>query len=677
MRRTATLSIGVLLLALFAVPALATVYPPGPGGLCPGPQSVYTIQNPAAACHPVVGDTVLGVGGIITGIDAKPTGFAYYIQTAGGAPWTGIDFFIGTNPVAYGLGDSIVVDSAQVAEYGGGSELTSPGGSFGVRLFINRISTGNPLPPFHVGTCNELQELNTNTNAEQWEGMLVKINGPLRVARNSFTGGLGTSNSFLLVDNVVCPPSAIGPCDSVFVDGNTLTTYTPPNPGTFVSLVQGCYDQRSRGYRIQLRDGNDVTTTTPPNVVDAYPVADDTIRITFDRAVTQASAENTGNYTLASVGAVLGATLEASGMAVDLAINNGLVDGDNESVTVSGIVGAANGLPMTNPASRGFVNGVLPISLIQAADPAQLAANPCVDRSLFAGAGQATGNRLTFRGTVQAALPGALYYITDAAAQRSGVTCYAPIAPLTVGRQYLWAGRVQEYFGETEITDNLYLRDEGATALFPPMVRTCSVLRDTSCDATGLLENGEDYEGMLVKVVNVKVVSQQASPTDGFDVVGPAPGGGWVPDTLHINNRSSSVFSYPVDSLSRIDVTGVLRFDFGRFVISPRGNSDFTFHSAGVPSGTPAKVSFAVFPNPARVTKVAFALPRTDRVELGVFDLAGRQVATLAKGSFPAGVYTREWDGRDAQGGQARSGVYFVRLRVGPESYNLRAVHVQ
>jgi hypothetical protein len=43
-------------------------------------------------------------------------------------------------------------------------------------------------------------------------------------------------------------------------------------------------------------------------------------------------------------------------------------------------------------------------------------------------------------------------------------------------------------------------------------------------------------------------------------------------------------------------------------------------------------------------------------------------VATLASGYFGIGTYDRTWDGRDAAGRAAASGVYFARLAGDGES---------
>jgi flagellar hook assembly protein FlgD len=61
-------------------------------------------------------------------------------------------------------------------------------------------------------------------------------------------------------------------------------------------------------------------------------------------------------------------------------------------------------------------------------------------------------------------------------------------------------------------------------------------------------------------------------------------------------------------------------------------------------------------------------------VDLGVFDLQGRKVATLVRGTLEAGNYTHAWNGLDDSGRSAGSGVYFYRLKVGAETYTLRGI---
>ena len=60
---------------------------------------------------------------------------------------------------------------------------------------------------------------------------------------------------------------------------------------------------------------------------------------------------------------------------------------------------------------------------------------------------------------------------------------------------------------------------------------------------------------------------------------------------------------------------------------------------------------------------VTFALPaQAPDVDLAIYDVSGRRVATLAQGTLAAGPHTAHWDGVALAGGSVRPGVYFVRL---------------
>jgi hypothetical protein len=67
---------------------------------------------------------------------------------------------------------------------------------------------------------------------------------------------------------------------------------------------------------------------------------------------------------------------------------------------------------------------------------------------------------------------------------------------------------------------------------------------------------------------------------------------------------------------------------------------------------------------------VRFGLARADRVTARVYDLAGRQVRTLADRSFPAGEHELRWDGADDQGRPMARGVYFTRLRYAASGFD-------
>ncbi len=68
-------------------------------------------------------------------------------------------------------------------------------------------------------------------------------------------------------------------------------------------------------------------------------------------------------------------------------------------------------------------------------------------------------------------------------------------------------------------------------------------------------------------------------------------------------------------------------------------------------------------PNPFNpATRISFGLPTAGPIDLAVFDLCGRRVATLRQGFQPAGRHEVVWNGTDQAGRAVASGVYIYRL---------------
>jgi YVTN family beta-propeller protein len=72
------------------------------------------------------------------------------------------------------------------------------------------------------------------------------------------------------------------------------------------------------------------------------------------------------------------------------------------------------------------------------------------------------------------------------------------------------------------------------------------------------------------------------------------------------------------------------------------------------------------YPNPFNpTTRIRFDIPRPTRAQLVVYDVAGREVATLVDEEKTPGSYTVVWQGQDGRGRTVASGVYFYRLVAG------------
>jgi hypothetical protein len=71
------------------------------------------------------------------------------------------------------------------------------------------------------------------------------------------------------------------------------------------------------------------------------------------------------------------------------------------------------------------------------------------------------------------------------------------------------------------------------------------------------------------------------------------------------------------------------------------------------------------YPNPFNPsTQLSYSLPQAGQVSLVIYDVLGREVATLADAYQQTGRYTVTWNSAQNSGTPVSSGVYFARLRV-------------
>lgn len=84
------------------------------------------------------------------------------------------------------------------------------------------------------------------------------------------------------------------------------------------------------------------------------------------------------------------------------------------------------------------------------------------------------------------------------------------------------------------------------------------------------------------------------------------------------------------------------------------------------------------WPNPVNGSStIRFELERPSRARLRIFDAAGRLVRTILDEQVTAGSHTRVWDGRDEQGREAASGIYFYELDADGRRLSSKLVQVK
>jgi hypothetical protein len=669
----------VALLSVCSVASAAYRYPPGPPfRYCPDSVSIYQAQmsdttiNP---CFPSLDDTLFGMKGIVCGFRLRSTG-RIYMENSNAADYNGIQVYTQGHMETQGiaLGDSISVCGLR-GQYQLENQI---GGRLGTNLTVRRISGPHPLPPFRVGTTTTFKwsPVPANHPGIPSVGSLVKVTTPLRVARRGPGAGLPGNQNYLCVR-----ADGGAPGDSLQIEGYTLTAsdIIAPPLGYTVNWVQGILRRASPGgvdyLVISLRDANDVSVAGPPNLSDAFPIAENKLRLIFDKNLDEDTAEDPANYVLGSGSSgsnVTNATVVVgSPNMVDLTITEVLARLTQESILAQDIGSADCPACLMEPQSRTFILGVLSCLEVQTPRADSLAGDPCLDKSRFAGNGTAWGTRVTVRGIMMKEYGvQRLFHMQDAVSgPRSGVVAYNVPFGMQVGRQYLLACAVQEYYGMTELSNPVALIDEGPATVPAPQLQTIAVLTDLTCDPYEVTANAEDYEGVLVRVENAKVVPfntepRLPSPGGSFRIAGPAPS---YPDTILVSNYNQTyTTATAVDTGAVVNVNGMLYVDQFASRIYPRDDSDIEFvvHIVEVDS---FPISFARVDVSGAVSELGLALRGPTMVHVALDQIGD------GNGDGREEVPT-EMTQLDLSGLSCNLGPVFVRLRPPDKHPNQRSV---
>nr|MBC8426998.1 T9SS type A sorting domain-containing protein [bacterium] len=122
-----------------------------------------------------------------------------------------------------------------------------------------------------------------------------------------------------------------------------------------------------------------------------------------------------------------------------------------------------------------------------------------------------------------------------------------------------------------------------------------------------------------------------------------------------------------------LDITVSRAYEIEGLSLSGHGVVIYEFAGAnGVAPEAPPQTSLQLersYPNPfSPPTTIRYSLPAESRVRIGVYDIAGREVAVIRNDVQVEGPHEERWDGADSSGLPVSAGMYFVRLDAGDET---------
>lgn len=183
-------------------------------------------------------------------------------------------------------------------------------------------------------------------------------------------------------------------------------------------------------------------------------------------------------------------------------------------------------------------------------------------------------------------------------------------------------------------------------------------------------EDAERCAAMLVTLPGRITIGEMdlGNSEDNYEIVSYLGDVAWGSD---YGNTDIDTTYYVSSGDCYAQLTGIIQrydndaeWDYYQFL--PRGIADYVACSNAVsdPGASPRLRLTGSGPNPSRdATRIRLELPAPGRVRLEVLDVSGRRLALLAEAPLPAGGHEFLWNGREASGALASSGVFLVRAQ--------------
>lgn len=609
--------------------------------------TVYAIQQGEFE----IGDSVRVDSVVVTNVDMTPT-YGFHVQEQAGGPYSGILVYCASVRPDVEVGDLVSV-WGYYDEYNNHSEIQITGAVTGG---YEIITANFGAPPCTLLSCADLADsahFDTLGVSERWEGVYVCVD-TVRVLE------IGLFGDFTFEEAHYDTGTGMGDFTYSRVDDKCAMPLPVPTPGDTVVLIRGTFAEEYQTYRIWPRTPADVIYLRggpPPSIVSAYPTSRTSVRVGFDMAMDELSAEEADNYSLESGVPIISAELDLTDSATVTLVTGNQYTGQRDSIIVCDVQ-SAEGTPMSGCEKIGFRAGITPIRSIQI--PADTTDASPMD-----------GERVTTTGIIvnaDSTYGGPFFMQAKAGGPWNGIYVYTFLAEdYDVGDSVIVSGFVQEYYNWTEVSGVDYVNIVASGVSFNgPTVVSPDLLQAEA-------DTAESYESVFCQMDSVEVFTYLDANAEWWCGTGT--------DSVQVGDFTcvyNPCYDFPGVG-SWIRIKGPVRWHFAEYKFEPRENSDIEILvpcTAGVGGGEKLVLSLAQnAPNPfIGQTMIKFSVPRKMNVKLSVYDVSGRLVKTIAEGDMDPGEHSLAWDGRDASARSVSPGIYFLRMSTPERSMQKKMV---
>lgn len=509
----------------------------------------------------------------------------------------------------------------------------------------------------------------------------IKYQGSYVVFRNVITSNRDASTQRFRINDAEGRSIQVWDQSGYFTSRtHKLRDFSAPQDGSILEYIKGYIEWGGTEFRIIPGMPEDLKISQLAPIISNLrrdihvPRKNDNVRLTaniqdLDGQITEAKLYyrvNGGNYNISDMTLVSGSTYEAYIPAVGL--DSALVD---FFITAKDNMGLVSRYPIDTAKNKFFylvLERQLKISDVQ--------------YSPFGGGyGGFTNYNVEVEGIVTCdttiSRNPLKVYIQDGTSEWSGIRLVISpaVAALKIGDKVRLKGKVVENFDVTMLDSVSNIIVLATDQPLPQPIELSTSQIGTKSNGT---VDAEKYESMRISYSNVTVTNGNADGPYGGT---PNYGEILVADQSNVSTRvelqegihtyhnmwDASLENKPGyikvkqgDTFQKI--SGILYFSFSNYKLLPLKQEDFVGYSTSVKDVSLPPRNFELrqnYPNPFNpVTVIEFSLAASSNVSLKVYDVLGREVATLAEGVYAAGAYKALFDATNLN-----SGIYFYVLK--------------